>query len=151
MKLLTKPIVAENAPKLMEQSKKHIYIAGKVENGKEDIQSLATDLEERGHIITYKWWEKDIKKPYLSKENVDDSMVASNEMENGVRQSDVFILIPDPNILGAGIEFGIALGDTGEREILVILDKDTRQSVFYANPKVICLKSLGAICSREWF
>jgi hypothetical protein len=135
----------------MEQNKKHIYIAGKVENGKKSIQSLATDLEERGHIITYKWWEKDIKKPYLSKENVDDSMVASNEMENGVRQSDVFILIPDPNILGAGIEFGIALGDTGEREILVILDKDTRQSVFYANPKVICLKSLGAICSCNWF
>lgn len=135
----------------MEKDKKHIYIAGKVDCNNEDIRNFAAELEERGHSLTYKWWEKDIKKPYLDKENTNNSMNASIEMENGVRMSDVFILAPTPNILGAAVEFGIAIGDNKDRELLVILDDNSRQSVFYANPKVICLNSLKEIRRCRWF
>lgn len=136
----------------MEQNKKQkIYIAGKVEEGKENIQSLADELEERGHVITCKWWQKDIKKPYLDRENIKESTTSSIEMEDGIRDSDVFILVPNPSILGAAIEIGIAIGDNKDREILVVVDQDTRQSIFYVNPKVVCLESLAAIRQRNWF
>jgi hypothetical protein len=135
----------------MEKDKKRIYIAGKVEDENKDIRNLATDLEEHGHSITYKWWEEDIKKPYLDKENVNNSIAASLEMEKGVRMSDVFILVPTPNILGAAVEFGVAIGDDKDRELLVIVDENTRQSIFYANPKVICLNSLKEIRRCRWF
>lgn len=135
----------------MEKDKKHIYIAGKSEGDNEDIRNFAAELEERGHKFTYKWWEKDIKKPYLDEENIDNSMAASLEMENGVRMSDVFILVPTPNILGAAVEFGVAIGDDKDRELLVVVGENTRQSVFYTNPRVICLNSLKEICHRNWF
>ena len=135
----------------MEKDKKQIYIAGKVEDENKDIRNLTTDLEERGHLITYKWWEEDIKKPYLDKENANNSMAASIKMENAIRKSDVFILMPTPKILGAAVEFGIAIGDNNDRDLLVILDDNSRQSVFYANPKVICLNSLKEIRRCSWF
>jgi hypothetical protein len=136
----------------MEQIKKQIYIAGKVEDDNKDIVKIAADLEERGHKITYKWWQQDIKKPYLSEKNIDKSSASSSEMEEAIRKSDVFILVPTPDILGAAIEFGIAIGDDRQdREILIAAGENARQSIFYANPRVVCLDGLAKIRNCKWY
>lgn len=87
-----------------------VYLAGKVNSNEGSISGFADELEERGHTITYKWWEaKALKKPYL--EHIESSRPAAVRMVEAVRRSDVTILFPEARILGAAIEFGAAIGD----------------------------------------
>ncbi|MBI3494863.1 hypothetical protein HY004_02680 [Candidatus Saccharibacteria bacterium] len=128
----------------------NIYIAGRVSWGEGDVANLADQLEARGHIITLKWWNKKVKKPFLN--NVDHSQVLSDEMVNAVKKSDVLILFAEDTILGAATEFGIAIGDdTKKREIILIHPPETRQSVFYTHPSVIVLENVDAIKKRPWY
>lgn len=70
-----------------------IYLAGKVDSSEGSLTEIAGELEQRGHKITYKWWEgTPLKKPYLN--HYSDSAEASQRMEIAVRVNNVFVLFP---------------------------------------------------------
>lgn len=131
-----------------------IYLAGKVDSGEQTINTFADELEERGHDITLKWWElPQLSKPYL--DNQDESQIAADNMEWAVRQAtEALILFPTDTILGAAVEYGVAIGDrlqNPQREIIVVNPFEVRQSVFYASSAVIAVHGLTEIRQRAWY
>lgn len=93
-----------------------IYLASKF-NLKDDVQYLSNLLEEEGHEITVKWWEKDFKKEFG--EISDDEWYTLPDIESvcsrnfrGIDEADVVILIASleaQKFNGANIEMGYAL------------------------------------------
>ncbi|OGH11168.1 MAG: hypothetical protein A2857_04150 [Candidatus Levybacteria bacterium RIFCSPHIGHO2_01_FULL_36_15] len=132
---------------------KEIYLAGKVDSGKSQISQLSSELESRGHHITLKWWEGEkLPKPYLDYPRI--SAEASRAMIVAIVRSHVFIFIPQGNVLGALVEFGVALRDREDhpdKEVIVITSPETRQSVFYGNEGVIVLKNTEQLKERPWY
>lgn len=137
-----------------------IYLAGKLNDGESSISDFGEELEGRGHEITFKWWDPNLVKlptPYHT--NKKTSAPAAVSMVEAVESADTaVILFPTPTILGAAVEFGIALSSINrspEREILVVgyspNAEEFRQSVFYAHPAVIVLKSLEQVRARGWY
>lgn len=132
---------------------KEIYLAGKANSGESQISQLSAELESRGHRIALKWWEgEELPKPYLDYPRA--SAKASRAMIEAIVKSRVFIFIPQRDVLGALIEFGIALRDKEEhsdKEIIVISSPETRQSVFYANEGVVILENVEQLKERLWY
>lgn len=134
-----------------------IYLAGKLKGAESAFTELSTELEDRGHEITFKWWDPKVPElptPYL--DHTETSAAAAIAMREAVVSADTaVILFPTPKILGAAIEFGIALEsqvDQPSREIIVVGNPEIeRQSVFYADPAVIVLKSIAGIRDRAWY
>lgn len=134
-----------------------IYLAGKLKGAESGITELSAELEERGHEITLKWWDPknpELPTPYL--DHPETSVSAAIAMREAVVSADTaVILFPSPKILGAAIEFGIALATQEtqrDREIIVVGNPEIeRQSVFYADPAVIVLQSVAGIRERKWY
>lgn len=132
---------------------KLIYLAGKIDTGEMPIGEFATELEQRGHNVIEKWWEKGrLPKPYLAHPKT--SIPAASLMINAAWDSDVFVLFPEDNILGAAVEFGAAIASTHAypyKQVIVVNPFEARQSVFYAHPEVIAVRGLADVRSMEWF
>ena len=132
---------------------KNIYLAGRLDTGEGHIGEFSEELESRGHTVIEKWFvEGRLPKPYL--DNVDTSAPAAEAMLWAAYQSDVFILHPTDDILGAAVEFGAALASTEGREdkkVIVVNPFEVRQSVFYAHPAVIAVRGLAEIRSQQWY
>jgi len=133
---------------------KEIFIAGKVDSGEETIQELASELESRGHKITFKWWEGEkLQRPYLG--HRDSSNNAAKKMLEGINEGKIFILIPGEGVLGALIEFGIAIRDQQDnlgKEIIVVVESGkTHQSVYYGYEGVLVVENIDQIRQRPWY
>ena len=128
-----------------------VYLAGKVGLEVADLIDFANELESAGHNILLKWWEQSLNKPYLDYEI---SKTAAFSMYRAAYDSDVTILIPASDILGAAVEFGVSLAskESNQNKIIIVVNPyATRQSVFYAHPYVIVVKDLSEIRNMEWF
>ncbi len=138
---------------MTELQSKRIYLAGRLDTGEGAIGDFADELETNGHTVLEKWWlEGRLAKPYL--DNPQTSGPAAEAMIRAAWASDVMILFPTDDILGAAVEFGAALG-SGEanlhKQILVVNPWEVRQSVFYAHPAVTAVRGLGEVRSMDWF
>lgn len=132
---------------------KSIYLAGKLHADELQINDFAEELESRGHTVLEKWWlQPKLPTPYLS--NKDTSAPAASAMIKAATQSDVTILFPSDAILGAAVEFGVALASADadrQKQIIVVNPLEVRQSVFYAHPAVIAVKGLAEIKGMAWY
>jgi len=134
-----------------------IYLAGKLNSGEQSIADFGEELKDRGHELTFEWWDpqaSQLPTPYL--DHPASSERAAIEMEQAVSRADTaVILFPTPTILGAAIEFGVGIAtqeQNPDREILVVSPEDElRQSVFYAHPAVVVLRSLAQVRQRHWY
>lgn len=139
-------------PELLRPSRE-IYIAGKVDASEVSIADLALELENRGHRIREKWWTKGrLPRPYL--DHLDTSTPAADAMIDAAYRSDVFILFPTDDIMGAVGEFGAALASTKARpdkQVLVVNPFEVRQSVFYAHSRVRRLLAVTALRGEPWY
>ena len=132
---------------------KDIYIGGRLGNSNLPFEEFAIELEGRGHRVLEKWWRKGrLIKPYL--QNIETSRPASVAMVNAAWSSDVSILFNAEDILGAAIEFGVALGNTKvnqSKEVIVVHPPEMRESVFYAHPAVIVVEGLAQVREMHWY
>lgn len=132
---------------------KTIYLAGKLGAGEGSIRDFSTELEGRGHTVLEKWFEQGrLPKPYL--DHPETSTPASKAMKQAAFDSDVTIMFPSDDILGAAIEYGIALGSKmtrPDKQIVLVNPFEVRQSVFYADQGVLAVKSLADIRRLEWY
>ncbi len=132
---------------------KSVYMAGKIDTGEGSISEFASELENRRHNVIEKWWELGrLPKPYL--DYPETSTPAAKAMVDAAFVSDVFILFPEDNILGAAVEFGAAIAssyDNQNKLVVVVNPFDVRQSVFYAHPAVIAVKGLQQVRSMRWY
>lgn len=75
-------------------------------------------------------------------------------MERAVCDADTaVILFPSPTILGAAIEFGIAIGSqlTHPAREIIVVEPIARQSVFYAHPHVLVVEGISGVRNRPWY
>jgi len=123
----------------------NVYIAAKWQL-KDEVNELYEQFEEAGHVITEKWTEHTTVKPYDRKQKLS----ARNSEKNieGVRDSDVFVLLSEPKEgIGKSAEFGAAVAsylETGS-PIVYVLGKETNQSEHYFHPAVKRVKSIETI------
>lgn len=129
------------------------YLAGRLDSGEANIASLAEELEERGHTVLEQWWKLGrLPKPYLA--HPDTSAPAAEAMVKAAAESDVYVLFPEDNILGAAIEFGAALQSArtnAAKRIYIVTAGSFRQSVFFAHPAVTLLESVQQLREQPWF
>ena len=133
---------------------KNIYLAGKQNAAELSIAEFAVELEENGHHVNEKWWERGVlTKPYL--DNLDTSAPAAVAMMKAAKESDVFVLFAEDNLFGALVEFGAALASVEQhpgKKVYVVTPQETfRQSIFYGHPDVIVSQSLQRIRDADWF
>lgn len=132
---------------------KEIYLAGRLDTGEGTIGEFAAELEDRGHIVLEKWWEQGrLPKPYL--DHADSSAPAAESMIDAAYRSDVFILFPTDDILGAAVEFGAAIASAAyddEKKVIAVNPFEVRQSVFYAHPAVIAVHSLAQVRQMKFY
>jgi hypothetical protein len=130
-----------------------IYLAGKIENDLRSIANFSEELEDRGHKILEKWFLKGrLPKPYL--DNLETSSPAAEAMINAAFESEVFVLFPSDNVLGAATELGAALCSKiydKEKHIIIVGASIVRQSVFYAHPEVVHVNDHDQIRNMEWY
>lgn len=129
------------------------YLAGRLDSGEEGIASFAAELEARGHTVLEQWWKLGrLPKPYLA--HVDTSAPAAEAMIKAAAESDVYVLFPEDNILGAAVEFGAALQSARTnpaKRIYLVAESSFRQSVFFAHPAVTILESASELRAQPWF
>jgi hypothetical protein len=130
-----------------------IYLMGKLNSAEISISDFASELEERGHEVLEKWWEfPKLPIPYL--EHLDTSNPAAQAMADAAYNSSVAILFPDEKILGAAVEFGVAIASANtntDKKIIVVNPFETRQSVFYAHPAVIAIHGIAKVRLMDWY
>lgn len=131
------------------KSKGSVYVAGKVGAGTDSVKNLLTQLEDMGYEVAYDWTEATgIKKPYLK--NTQRNRPFAEKMLHGAGSSNVFILLAGENILGALIEFGIALGNSlmeaNFRAYVVTEGVETlRESIFYCLEEVTIVDTVDEL------
>lgn len=132
--------------------KRNIYLAGKLNAGEDSIMAFAEEIEAAGHTVIEKWWTKDVlPTPYLA--NTETSSAAASAMLSAAYESDIFVLFPSNNILGAAVELGAALASTmtnPNKRVIVYQPESTRQSVFYTHPAIIVVNELSAMRKMDW-
>lgn len=118
-----------------------------------NLQNFADELEGRGHEVLAKWWEfPELPKPYL--DNPATSSNAAHEMADAAYKSSVGILFHADNILGAAVEFGLAIASANtnpDKKIIVVNPFGTRQSILYAHPAVIVVRGINKVRSMRWY
>lgn len=75
-------------------------------------------------------------------------------MIDAAYDSDVFILFPTDDILGAAVELGSAIAstrDNSEKKVIAVNPFEVRQSVFYVHPSVIAVRSLAYVRNLEFY
>jgi len=131
-----------------------VYLAGKLNSGEATIASFGDELEERGHVILEKWYEKGVlPTPYL--DNLHSSAPAAAAMIRAAYNADVFVLFAQNTIFGAAVELGVALASTAENPnkklYLLKPSEAVRQSVFYSDTHIEVIDSLDTIRQADWF
>lgn len=131
----------------------NIYLAGKLNAGEMSIAAFADELEGRGHTVLEKWWQLDkLPIPYL--DHPSSSAPAARAMIDAAYDSDVTVLFPGDTILGAAVELGAAIASNRvkpEKRIIVVNPYEVRQSVFYAHPAVIAVRSIAVVRGMDWY
>ena len=135
------------------EASRSVYLAGRLDTGEGQIGDFAAELEQRGHTVLEKWWEQGrLPKPYL--DHPDTSAPAAEAMINAAHDSDVMMLFPEDDILGAAVELGAALASTKtkpDKLVVVVNPFEVRQSVFYVHPAVVAVHGLAEVRRMDWY
>ncbi len=123
------------------------YIAARF-NLMDKIKEVYKLLVEEGHEISLDWTEHKPIKPY--DKNINTSKQYSIEDIDGVRNSDVFVLVSDEAGTGMYVELGVAILSNiiyGKPRIFIIGENNTR-AMFYFHPSVERRENLEQVLSE---
>src|SRR3989344_7711923 len=120
------------------------YIASRY-NKKGQVEEIQEILKQKGHEISFDWTRIETFRPY--NQNKDKVKEISNKNIEGVKNSDVFILITDAGGTDMYVELGIALYnllEKGKPKIYVLGDYLDKSS-FYFHPLVKVINNINEI------
>ncbi len=121
-----------------------IYIAARF-GKKQEVRNLYELLKERGHEITLDWTTHEFIKPFEDNQEIAEKY--SVEDIEGVRNSDVFILLTDEAGTGMYVELGAAIFSNIEfgKPKIYVIGEYTSRSMFYFHPSVNRRKSIEEV------
>lgn len=127
-----------------------LYVAGRFKSYKM-IRAVAQHLRELGHQITWDWTITDEFDEHGECKHVKDTGFIDEQQipperlqwyaeqdKRGAREADAVVLVWEPDLCGALIEVGVAIG--AEKQVLVIAQQ--RWTVFWRLPQVHLFESL---------
>ncbi len=120
----------------MQRPELSVYVAGKVNGAELAIGGLMKTIRDAGHRIKWDWRTIQAYKPYL--DHPDHNQPIAEDMRTAIAGADRFVLLDDPELLGAHIELGMFLATHFSlKECAYIMPGDNfRQSIFYTLPQV---------------
>lgn len=126
-----------------------VYVAASIKD-RDRAAQVADAIEDAGHLITFKWWgsEGEIRDADEGKTWRDDPEQATAlalREQKGVWDSDALVLCGGDKILGAAIEFGMAVGD---EKPAIILPGCSRDSIFWHLPGVVLVDTIEEVISE---
>lgn len=124
-----------------------IYIATRF-NRKKEVQQLAELLKDNGHQIIADWTKHPPIKPYQKNQSLSEKF--SILAINGIKKSDIFILLSDQSGTGMYVELGAAITNylqSGKPKIFVVGDYNDR-SMFFYHPSVNRLSSIQELIKK---
>lgn len=128
----------------------NFYVAGKAGDGADGVKALIARLRSLGHSIAFDWAKGVIiEKPYL--DHIEINVITAKKMRQAAVDCDHFILLVGDNLLGAYIEFGLALASTSTRpdkRLFVVSGDPLRQSIFYTEPSVVICASIEELLEK---
>lgn len=120
------------------------YIASRYSK-REYVNNIREMLNKKGHSMTFDWTKSDSFRPYG--QNQENSKEVANKSLDGIKNSDIFILLTDEGGTDMYVELGIALVNfinKGNPKIYV-LGEHLEKSIFYFHPSVNLIKSIEEI------
>jgi hypothetical protein len=124
-----------------------IYIATRF-NRKKEVQKLIKLLKGKDHQIVADWTNHPPIKPYQESQNLSEEF--SVLAVNGIKNSDIFILLSDQGGTGMYAELGLAIGNyiqSGKPKIFVVGDYNSR-SMFFYHPSVTRLSNIKQLIAK---
>jgi hypothetical protein len=129
-----------------------LYVAGKFSSFRK-IRKVVDQLKALGHEITWDWTRTDeFNEAGELKHGKDDGYINEQQITPetllfyaesdlcGVAEADAVVLCCEPNMCGAYIEVGAALGAWPRKQVFVI--DQQRWTIFYRLPEVVHFESL---------
>ena len=114
-----------------------IYIAARAKTRIDEVKQIQKQLREMGHSITYDWATEDvgIRRPYRDPDNRRHNETSIPKMLDAARHADVFILLDEPGLRGAYVEYGVFLAEAlknpkQKRTYIVGPDSHEREFIF---------------------
>jgi hypothetical protein len=120
------------------------YIASRVRH-KERLIQIADILKSEGEVVTSDWIYHDFVKPY--EKNLVTVQNFAEDVVKGITDSDIFILISDPEGTDMFIELGIALS-AGVRK-LYIVGQHSKRSLMQLHPNITHVEKIQDILNKE--
>lgn len=129
-----------------------IYIAARAAHGLEPVRDIYQRIEALGHTITFKWAEVDsVGKPYRENKSHSNNQLLAHQGLRGASEADVCILMDDPGLWGALIEWGAFLSNCEkfpDARLGYIVGAEGRHSVFDVLPHVRIVDSIDDVLNE---
>lgn len=120
-----------------------IYIAARAKTRGEDVKVIQEKLRKMGHTITYDWATEDtgIKKPYREPEHRKHNEPSIPKMLKAAADAEIFILLDEPGLRGAYVEFGAFLYDnqmnTRARKVYIVGPDSYEREFIFESPEYV--------------
>jgi len=123
------------------------YIAGKFQD-KERVQKVQEEIQSNGHEITHDWTQHDPVKPY--REKLEKARKYASKDIEGVREADIFVMIPHSGgrTLHAELGAAIVLNSVRNGPDVYLLGRPDDPGMIYFHPVVDTVTSIEEILKR---
>lgn len=120
-----------------------VYVAARATTRLKEAKELQEKLTQMGHSITYDWANSDdeIARPYRHPKSRAKNSNAITKMLNAAAGADIFILIDEPGLRGAYIEYGAylheALKNPKNRKIFIVGPHSAEREHIFESPDFV--------------
>jgi hypothetical protein len=124
------------------------YFASRMKH-KSKITDISKFLKDRGETVISEWIYKDSLKPY--KENISKIQPFSEEVVSSLLDTDIFVLISDPEGTDMFIELGICLAKKilSKNIKIYIVGEYSKRSLMQLHPSIIHARNIEEVFNIE--
>jgi len=126
-----------------------VYVAASIKD-RARAEQIADAIEDAGHLITFKWWGdegeiRDADEGKTWRDDPEQAQVLAQREQKGVWDADALVLCGHEKLMGALIEFGMAVSD---EKPAIILPGCQRDSIFWHLPGVVQVETIEEVISE---
>lgn len=124
------------------------YFASRTRH-KDIIKSVGKLLEKYNHNIIFNWTSLDKLIPYDKNEDLCKDI--SQKISSSIKDSDIFVLISDPEGTDMFIELGIAISSFAKNKSpkIYVVGEYNKRSLMHFHPSIIHMNSLKEVLTKE--
>lgn len=125
------------------------YFASRTRH-QENLRSVVTFLEDRGESVLSSWVKNELL-PFDYQENLEATQAFSQEVVKALLETDIFILISDPEGTDMFVELGVCLAahDLSGKNRIYIVGKHSKRSLMQLHPSIVHVTGLQEVLEEE--